>query len=104
MDLTKVLALLLLIISFNANSIVPNDKYYEIADAQIAQLSSELKTIESSLELNPTHEISLQLKDNLNKEINLIKQRVELYKKLEKSGLIMYLNNQNSVSKHLTSN
>ena len=99
MDLMKVLGIAFLIISFNAYSIVPNDKYYELADKQITQLNSELKEIESSLKLNPSNEIALKLKDNLNQELDLIKQRVKLYKKLEKSGLIMYSNKQSSVLK-----
>jgi peptide subunit release factor 1 (eRF1) len=59
-------------------------------------LSSELKEIESSLKLNPNNEVVIKLKSNLEKEIKLIKQRVKLFKKLERSGLIMYSNSQNS--------
>ena len=96
MDLRKVLFIALLVSSFFTYSIVPNDEYYKLADTQISQLSSELKEIESSLKLNPNNEVVIKLKSNLEKEIKLIKQRVKLFKKLERSGLIMYSNSQNS--------
>ena len=66
MVLKNILVIALLITSSLAYSFVPNDEYYKLADKQISQLSSELK------------------------EIKLIKKRVEFYKKLEKSGLIVY--------------
>jgi len=99
MDLMKFLAVVFIIVSFNAHSIIPNDKYHESADKQVAQLNSELKSIESTLQLNPSNEIALKLKSNLTQHVKLIKQRVKLYEKLERSGLIMYSNNQGSVSK-----
>jgi len=98
MDLMKILAVVFLIISFNAYSIVPNDDYYELADKQIIKLNSEIKSIESRLQLNPLNEIALKLKSNLVQEVKLIKQRVKLYKKLEGSGLIMYSTKQSSVA------
>lgn len=90
MVLKNILVIGLLVTSSLAYSFVPNDEYYKLADKQISQLRSELKDIESTLELNPTNETALQLKSNLEQEIKLIKKRVKFYKKLESSGLIVY--------------
>jgi len=92
MDLKKFATSVLLVISASSFAIVPNDKFYELAENQIKQLMVQLQDVEKSLESNPSNEIILELKSNLNQEIRLIEQRIKLYKKLECSGLIMYSN------------
>jgi uncharacterized protein HemY len=99
MDLMKSLVVVFIIFSFNAHSIIPNNKYHESTAKQVAQLNSELKSVESSLQLNPSNETTLKLKSNLIQQIKLIKQKVKLYQKLEKSGLIMYSKSQGLVPK-----
>ena len=86
----KILVLVSLLFCANAHSIVPNTKYYESAKNRINLLKVQVKEIESSLIANKGNDIELQLKLNIEKEIELLKQRIQLYEKLENSNLIMY--------------
>ncbi|QOL24962.1 hypothetical protein LP316_11680 [Thalassotalea sp. LPB0316] len=84
----KKLILVFLLLSFNAFSIVPNAKYFEGEEARILTLKAQLNNLSQSEE---TPEL-LKLKSNIKSEIELIEERLALYKKLEAEHLIMYAN------------
>lgn len=99
MDLKVALTLGVLTFSISSFAIVPNDKKYEIAKNQLLHLNQELSEVKLSLKGNPDNQTILVLKNNIESEITLIKQKIELYKKLEGLGLIMYSSNQQLASK-----
>ncbi len=86
----KTIILVALLFSVQAYAIVPNTKYYELAQNRINTLKAEVKKVEFNLTNDPQHKLNLELKENIEQEIRLIEQRVKLYKKLEKQNLIMY--------------
>ena len=88
----KTIILTFILICCNVYAVVPNIQYYIDAEKRIVVLETELQEIKSSLTaINPeSSELKYQLKKNIENEIILIKQRVELFKKLERDQLIMY--------------
>ncbi|MFY8272904.1 hypothetical protein AAEU32_02070 [Pseudoalteromonas sp. SSDWG2] len=87
MKLTLTCSVILLALSSAAHALVPNGEYYQKSQQQIDQLQAESAILAS---IHPKNQHVIQLIDNIRLEINLIQQRVELYKKLEQSQLIMY--------------
>ena len=86
----KTLLLVVIFFSAQAWSIVPNTEYYKSAKSRIISLKLQVEEIEVTLSTQQDHKVELQLKPNIEKEIKLIEQRIELYKKLESKSLIMY--------------
>ncbi|WP_426369406.1 hypothetical protein [Pseudocolwellia sp. HL-MZ7] len=84
----KTIILTFILMCCNVYAVVPSTQYYIDAQKTIVVLEAELKEIKSNF--TTTSPESSQLKDNIENEIKLIKQRVELFKKLERKQLIMY--------------
>ncbi|GLP94942.1 hypothetical protein [Paraferrimonas sedimenticola] len=88
-----ILIVTLLCVSPGAQSIVPNDGYYRIADSRIDYLENQLKDVDAQLALTPEQSQLNTIRESLVKEIELIQARVKLYKELEGLGIIKYLSN-----------
>jgi len=88
----KTILLVVLFFSIQAFAIVPNTEYYKSAKSRINSLKTQVEAIDSTLAASSNPQVELQLKQNIEKEIELIEQRIELYKKLESKSLIMYSN------------
>jgi predicted nuclease with TOPRIM domain len=88
----KTIILTFILICCNVYAVVPNIQYYIDAEKRIVVLETELQEITSSLSTinSENSKLKYQLKKNIENEIKLIKQRVELFKKLEREQLIMY--------------
>jgi|GEM_PF-5014721 len=90
----KIFILTFILICFNSYAIVPNTQFYIDAEERIAHLEVQLIELKSNLSTQSATllEVKLKLKMNIENEIRLIKEKIKLFKQLERNSLIMYSN------------
>ena len=92
----RILLIIIALLSCKVQAIVPNTELYKVSESRIHELTIMISNLESELSQYSVNSASFinsnKLKNNYEKEMQLLIERVELYRRLEKNNLIMYSN------------